>query len=104
MTIIKSSISKYALIGAIFLSACKKDFVNPNQPTEDQVYTSDRAATAVAYGLQRIYSAGAGSPLYALVDANGFVTNELALRNAGNTSELQLQTGGSAVKRVDKKQ
>lgn len=97
MTIIKSSISKYALIGAIFLSACKKDFVNPNQPTEDQVYTSDRAATAVAYGLQRVYSAGAGSSLYALVDANGFVTNELALRNAGNTSELQLQTGGSAV-------
>ncbi|MBL7696840.1 MAG: RagB/SusD family nutrient uptake outer membrane protein, partial [Chitinophagaceae bacterium] len=33
----------------------------------------------------------------ALIDANGFVTNELMLRNAGNTAELQLSTGGSAV-------
>jgi starch-binding outer membrane protein, SusD/RagB family len=44
-----------------------------------------------------VYSTTAASPLYALVDANGFVTNELILRNAGNVPELQLSTGGSAV-------
>jgi len=77
--------------------SCKKDFKNPNAATQEETFQSDRAATAVATGLQRVYSTTAASPLYALVDANGFVTNELILRNAGNIPELQLSTGGSAV-------
>lgn len=79
------------------LAACKKDFHNPNAATQEETFASDRAATAVAAGLQRVYSTTAAGSLYALVDANGFVTNELVLRNAGNTGELQLSTGGSAV-------
>ncbi|HZH65255.1 MAG TPA: RagB/SusD family nutrient uptake outer membrane protein [Flavisolibacter sp.] len=79
------------------LASCKKDFSNPNAPTETETFASERAATAVAAGLQRVYTAGAASSLYALVNANGFVTNELILRNAGNIPELQLSTGGSAV-------
>lgn len=79
------------------LVACKKDFTNPNAPTQEETFASDRAATAVAAGLQRQYTAGAASPLYAAVNANGFVTNELILRNAGNIPELQLSTGGGAV-------
>lgn len=77
--------------------ACKKDFTNPNAATQTETFASDRAATAVAAGLERQYTAGAASSLYALIDANGFVTNELLLRNAGNIPELQLSTGGSAV-------
>src|SRR4051812_39035339 len=80
-----------------FLASCKKDFSNPNAATQEETFASDRAATAVAVGLQRVYSTTAASSLYALIDANGFVTNELLLRNAGNTGELQLSTGGSAV-------
>jgi hypothetical protein len=79
------------------LIGCKKDFNNPNAGTQAETFSSDRAATAVAAGLQRVYSTTAASSLYALIDANGFVTNELVLRNAGNTGELQLSTGGSAV-------
>lgn len=79
------------------LASCKKDFSNPNAPTQEETFASDRAATAVAAGLQRQYTAGAASSLYALINANGFVTNELILRNAGNIPELQLFTGGGAV-------
>ena len=79
------------------MASCKKDFTNPNAPTQAETFASDRAATAVAAGLERQYSTTAVSPLYNLVDANGFVTNELILRNAGNIPELQLSTGGSAV-------
>lgn len=79
------------------MASCKKDFTNPNAPTLEETFSSDRAATAVAAGLQRQYSTTAVSPLYNMVDANGFVTNELILRNAGNIPELQLSTGGSAV-------
>jgi len=79
------------------MASCKKDFTNPNAPTLEETFSSDRAATAVAAGLQRQYSTTAVSPLYNMVNANGFVTNELILRNAGNIPELQLSTGGSAV-------
>jgi tetratricopeptide (TPR) repeat protein len=78
-------------------TGCKKNFENPNAPSIEQTFSSDRAATAVAAGLQRVYSTTAASPLYAIVNANGFVTKELILRNAGNIPELQLSTGGSAV-------
>ena len=81
----------------LITAGCKKDFFNPNAATEEETFASDRAATAVAAGLQRVYTAGAASSLYALINANGFVTNELILRNAGNIGELQLSTGGSAV-------
>jgi starch-binding outer membrane protein, SusD/RagB family len=92
---------KIKIIACLFLlggmASCKKDFSNPNAPTLEETFSSDRAATAVAAGLQRQYSTTAVSPLYALVNANGFVTNELILRNAGNIPELQLSTGGNAV-------
>jgi hypothetical protein len=86
-----------ALLLLAGMASCKKEFINPNAPTQTETFASDRAATAVAAGLQRQYSAGAASPLYAMVNANGFVTNELILRNAGNIPELQLSTGGAAV-------
>jgi hypothetical protein len=93
---VKNIIVWAALI--ILISAgCKKDYSNPNAATTEETFASDRAATAVAAGLQRVYSTTAASSLYALVNANGFVTNELILRNAGNIPELQLSTGGSAV-------
>lgn len=92
----KNNIAALALL-LLGLASCKKDFTNPNAPTQTETFASDRAATAVAAGLERQYSTTAASPLYNLVDANGFVTNELILRNAGNIPELQLSTGGSAV-------
>jgi len=92
-----SNISRLALAALLFFTACKKDYQNPNQPSRDQVFASERAATAVALGLQQVYSATAASSLYAVIDANGFVTNEFILRNPGNTAELQLFTGGNAV-------
>ncbi|HVG42935.1 MAG TPA: RagB/SusD family nutrient uptake outer membrane protein, partial [Chitinophagaceae bacterium] len=86
-----------ALPAALLITGCKKDYQNPNAATQEETRRSDRAATAVAAGLERVYTAGAASPLYALINANGFVTNELILRNAGNIPELQLSTGGNAV-------
>lgn len=92
-------LTSYILSVLLLLTAggCKKDYTNPNNATLEETFASDRAATAVAAGLQRVYATTAASPLYALVNANGFVTRELILRNAGNIPELQLFTGGSAV-------
>lgn len=95
---LKINFSILALVsGLMFFASCKKDYVNPNQPTYEEVFTNERAVTAVATGLQQTYSTTAASSLYALINANGFVTNELILRNAGNIPELQLSTGGNAI-------
>ncbi len=76
---------------------CKKDFTDPNRATQDQVYSSAKGITGAAVGLQRIYTLGRGSTLYNLVTINGLTTNELISVNPGNTAEVQLVTGGTAV-------
>lgn len=84
----------FLLIGA---SSCKKDFTNPNAAPEDDVFTSSRGLTSAAIGLQRTYASSRAGSVFNIVTANGFVTNELILLNAGNIPELQLSTGGSTV-------
>ncbi len=87
-----------SIISGLFLfSSCSKDYDNPNQPTYEETFTNERAATAVARAFNRYIPPRRQESLYAIVNANGFVTNELILRNAGNIPELQLFTGGSAV-------
>lgn len=81
----------------LLLVGCKKNYDNPNAATEDQVFSSSRGLTGVAVSLQRLYSLGRAGSLYNIVTANGFVTNELRLMNAGNLPEFQLSTGGSSV-------
>jgi hypothetical protein len=85
------------LLGVISLTSCKKDFVNPNAPTTDQVFSSARGLVGVNLGAQRTYSLGGASVVYGLTTANGFVTNEVILMNAGNVAEFQFSRGGTAV-------
>jgi hypothetical protein len=85
------------LLGVVSLTSCKKDFVNPNAPTTDQVFSSARGLVGVNLGAQRTYSLGGASVVYGLTTANGFVTNEVILMNAGNVAEFQFSRGGTAV-------
>ena len=85
------------LLGIVSLTSCKKDFVNPNAPTTDQVFSSARGLVGVNLGAQRTYSLGGASVVYGLTAANGFVTNEVILMNAGNVAEYQFSRGGTAV-------
>jgi hypothetical protein len=93
--------SNHIIFSLLLLSAavtgCKKDYFNPNAANADDVFKQDRAATGAAVGIQRQYSTTAAGSIYAIVNANGFVTNELILLNQGNIGELQLATGGNAV-------
>jgi hypothetical protein len=90
-------IAGICIISTLLSASCKKDFTSPSAANEEDVFTSTQGATAVAVGLQRIYSSGRAGSLYNLVTANGFTTNELLLRNPGNIPELQLSTGGGSV-------
>lgn len=82
---------------AIIQTGCKKDFKNPNAATDEQVFSSPVGLTGVVVGLQRVYTLGRGSNLYNSFTVNGLTTNELFVVNTGNTSEVQLATGGTAV-------
>lgn len=89
---------KYFL--AIFVVSsigCKKDYVNPNAASDEQVFSSPKGLTGVATGLQRVYSATRGSSLYNLISADAFLTNQVSILNQGNTAEYQLFLGGGSV-------
>jgi hypothetical protein len=81
----------------LFFSSCKKNYLNPNAATEQQVFSSPQGLTGVSVGLQRVYTAGRSSSLYNRVTINGLVTKELTVLNQGNTGEYQLQLGGGSV-------
>jgi len=80
-------------------SGCKKDYTDPNKAMEDDLFANPTKAglSGVATGLQRVYTLGRASNLYNLVTVNGLLTNELIVVNPGNTAEVQLATGGTAV-------
>jgi hypothetical protein len=92
--IIQSTIYSSLAVALLMGTGCKKDFKNPNAATSEQVLSSAKGLMGTAIGIQRTYSLNVAP---GIADANGFVTKEVILMNAGNTSELQLSTGGTAV-------
>ncbi|MFD2285243.1 RagB/SusD family nutrient uptake outer membrane protein [Pedobacter petrophilus] len=93
--------SKYitcvAFSWAVCLSSCTKEYQDPSRAKADVALTSQQGLTAVAIGLQRVYTLSRTGVMFNSVAANGFVTNEFSLLNSGNIPELQLSTGGTAV-------
>ena len=89
-------IAIYAAVAISFagIAGCKKNFSNPNAATSAQVLSSSKGLMGTAIGIQRTYSLNVAP---GITDATGLLTNETFLLNAGNTSELQLTTGGTAV-------
>ena len=98
---LRNNTSKYitslVLSGMLFSSSCTKEYQDPSRAKTDVALTTQQGLTAVAIGLQRVYTLSRTGVMFSSVAANGFVTNELSLLNAGNIPELQLSTGGSAV-------
>jgi starch-binding outer membrane protein, SusD/RagB family len=99
MKSIKTKIVTIAFLLAVaFLqTSCKKDYVDPSRANEVLALTTPRGLAAVAVGLHRVYTFGRAGTLYNLITINGLTTNELIVVNAGNTAEVQLAAGGTAV-------
>ena len=95
--IIKHSLTWLTAFCVLSTIGCKKDYVNPSAPTDQQVVSSARGLTGVATGLQRVYSAGRASSLYNVVTADAFLTNQVSILNQGNTAEYQLFLGAGSV-------
>ena len=95
----KISIAAIALlfIATILQTGCKKDYTDPSRALPADALSTQRGLTAVAVGLQRVYTLGRGSTLYNKITINGLTTNELIVVNTGNTAEVQLAAGGNTV-------
>lgn len=101
MKSLKFTTSKYitclAFTWAMGLASCTKEYQDPSRAKTAVALTNQQGLTAVAIGLQRVYTLNRTGVMFNAVAANGFVTNELSLLNSGNIPELQLSTGGTAV-------
>ncbi|MCU0333712.1 MAG: RagB/SusD family nutrient uptake outer membrane protein [Chitinophagaceae bacterium] len=79
------------------LASCKKDYTNPNAPTDAQVFSNTDGLTKVVVGIKQRWAVnGVGvSSLYQAISAAGLSTGELTVLNAGNADLAQLQNGGT---------
>ena len=87
------------LIFAVGSWGCKKEYKNPNAPTQDEVFNSADGMTRVIVGIKQrfaVNSLGVAS-IYSAISASGLTTKEVAVLNAGNADLAQLEIGGSNV-------
>jgi starch-binding outer membrane protein, SusD/RagB family len=86
-------------LAAITGVGCKKEYKNPNAPTDVEVFNSAEGMTRVIVGIKNRYAVnnlGVAS-LYSAISASGLSTKEVAVLNAGNADLAQLEIGGSNV-------
>jgi hypothetical protein len=91
---------QYILLLAVLtmgMVSCKKDYTNPNAPTDSQVFSSVDGLTKAVVGIKQRWAVnGVGvSSLYQAISAAGLSTGELTVLNAGNADLAQLQNGGT---------
>ena len=86
-----------ATAGIFISSGCTKNYISPSSVPSEVALNDARTLAGIVVGMQRRYSTSRAGSLFNAVTANGFVTRELILLNAGNIPELQLSTGGSTV-------
>lgn len=92
----------YIVILALFINAstgCKKEYVNPNEPVEEEVYSTVQGMTGVIVGIKNRYAVNNLGPatVYQSISANGLTSGELIVNNAGNADLAQLLNGGNNV-------
>jgi starch-binding outer membrane protein, SusD/RagB family len=77
------------------LVACKKDYFNPNQPTDAEVFSQPEALTRVIVGIKNRFAVSALSPVYQSIAAASLSTKEAVVQNAGNADLATLESGGN---------
>jgi hypothetical protein len=82
------------LIVSVSFTSCNEEFLDATKPSQEQILNSRDGLIGATNGLQQLWSTSRISPVYTIITANGFTTNELRLINAGNAEEGELSIGG----------
>jgi len=96
--------AKYAVIAlfallTVVITSCKTDFPNPNNPTEEVIFSSKEGLFAISIGLKQYFTT---TVLRQVVEAPGITTRELGVTNtflninelARGGTELPPESGG----------
>jgi hypothetical protein len=83
------------------LSSCEQEYLNPSAASEQQVVNDVNGLITLCNGLQYRYTITRASPIYTSITANGLMSKELTVLNAGNTDEEYLRLGGANVQGVN---
>lgn len=83
-----------AVLLAMSLFACKKQYTNPNAATNVEVFANPDALARVIVGIKLRWAVGS-SPVYHSISATALSTKEAVVLNAGNADLSTLDRGGS---------
>lgn len=85
----------YAAFFTVGFVGCKKDFSNPNAPTDQEVLNSPDGIIKLIVGIKQRFAVNVGgtATLYQSISSAGLSTGELTVLNAGNADLAQLQNG-----------
>ncbi len=74
---------------------CKREYINPNQPTDADVFTTVDGLTRVIVGIKNRFAVNnlAPSVVYQAISASALTTKEAAVLNAGNADLAQVENG-----------
>ncbi len=86
-------------IAFVFLTqtACKKEYTNPNAPTDVEVLNTVEGLTRLIVGIKNRYATNvlAASVVYQAISATSLTTREASVLNAGNADLAQVENGGN---------
>ena len=90
------------IVGLVILmslpqTGCIKEYLDPSSISDTQVISTLDGLIGLVNGMQLRYSVGRQSPTYQGFTASGLSTLEQKVLNLGNTDEVNLANGGSAV-------
>ena len=79
--------------------SCKKEYNNPNAPTQDEVFNSADGMTRVIVGIKQRFGVNTlgVAPIFSAITASALSTKEVIVNNAGSASYAQLENGGNNV-------
>lgn len=85
------------IFGVLLLSACKDTYLNPSTASEEQTVNSQSGLIALVNGLQSKFTTTRAGAIYTSISIDGLTTKTLHVLNAGNTEELQFESGGTSL-------
>lgn len=85
------------ILSVFFLSSCEDIYTDVSTASEQQATSDQIALIALVNGLQSKFTTTRAGALYNLISVDGLTTKSLRVLNAGNTEELQFETGGASL-------
>ena len=91
----------YLFLGLVIFAGfgCKKEYANPNAPTQDQAFSSADGMTRVIVGVKQRFAVNTfgAAPVFTSITASALTTREVVVNNAGSADYAQLENGGNNV-------